>query len=381
MSERNITLIVKPTHACNLDCPYCYDKVNRITPQHSGKMTIETIDKLLAVFGDSTHCWTWHGGEPLLMPLEFYEDANTRIANYNNIQLTMQTNGILITEQTIEMFKKFNIHPGFSFDGIKNEFTRKNTARLMMTKLLLEKHGIASGPIMLLTPQNIDDIIPEYEYFKRLQMPVQMNVVYSVIENPNAIPIVPERFAQAICDFFDYWIMDTYKPAPSRLCETYIYRLLNGGHSFCGDQDCIGKWFGVHPDGTLMPCGNDWQEDMTFGNIHEYTSVEEIMEHPNFIRFKAETRELLDSCKECPFFYACHGGCYAVAYNNYGHCKKPSAGDCSATKIIFTHIFNRIKDVDIYTDGYKYNPHFSRVLYKLGHRGLPLIRESLASET
>jgi len=378
---RDITLIVKPTHACNLNCPYCYDKINRIENRHAGAMTMDTVKQIMLIFKSTVREWTWHGGEPLLMPLDFYYAANDTINMQPDINISMQTNGTLITQDVVDMLKKYKIHPGFSFDGIKNEFTRKSTGKIITAKLLLDKNGMGGGPIMLLTPENIDNIIEEYEYFKRLRLNVQMNTVYAAIGNDGATPIDPAKYAAGICKFFDYWMNDTYLPQESVLCETYLSRILNGGRSFCSDQDCVGKWFGIHPDGTLMPCGNDWQEDMTFGNIHDYNSVEEIMEHPNFIRFKAETRELLDSCKECPFFYACHGGCYAVAYNNYGHCKKPSAGDCSATKIIFTHIFNRIKDVDIYTDGYKYNPHFSRVLYKLGHRGLPLIRESLASET
>ena len=378
-NNHEITLIVKPTHRCNLHCPYCYDRINR---KFDTFMDLSTVDQLVAVFKDSLRTWIWHGGEPLLAPLEFYYAANERIMGGTALnELSMQTNGTLITQDVIDMFKQFNIRPGFSFDGIYNEFTRKSTAQIMLGKLQLDKNGIQSGPIMLLTPDNIDNIIAEYEYFKRLNFDVQMNIIFSVIGNEDAQIIPPEHLAKKICEFFDYWMNDLQKPAQSKLCETYLYRLMNGGHSFCSDQDCVGKWFGVHPDGTLMPCGNDWQEDMTFGNIHEYTSVEEIMEHPNFVRFKAETRELLDSCKECPFFYACHGGCYATAYNTYGNCKKPNKEHCIATKIIFTHIFNRIKDIDISTDGYKYNPHFSRVLYKLGHRGLPLIRESLASET
>lgn len=373
-----LTLIVKPTHACNLHCPYCYDKVNRNDPH---VMTLETVQKLLDVCGDATYTWTWHGGEPLLMPLDFFYTANDLISQKPRIRIAMQTNGTLITESIIEMFKKYGIRPGLSFDGIRNEFTRKSTGKLMKNKNLMDKHGVDSGAIMLLLPENIDNLIEEYEYFKRLQIGVQMNVVYKAIDNAGAVPIPVDGLIEGVCEFFDYWIMDTNKPAQSRLFETYLNRLLNRGDSFCADQDCVGKWFGVHPDGTLMPCGNDWQEDMTFGNIHDYSSVEEIMEHPNFVRFKSETRELLEACKDCPFFYACHGGCYAIAYNNNGNCKKPDKETCLATQNIFSHIFNRIKDINIYTDGYKYNPYFSKTLYAAGYRSLPLIKEALASET
>lgn len=371
---RNIILIVKPTHKCNLNCPYCYDKINRINELHGDYMSLKTVEKIAEIFKDNAKQWIWHGGEPLLMGTGFYYKANDIILSKSkDIEMSVQTNGTLINPDYIELFKKYNLRPGLAFDGIKNELTRKHTANFLKTIKLLETYDMPRGAIMLLTPENIDGIIDEHEYFNRLNIPVQMNIIYEAIGNENAKTIGVKQLTNAICNFFDYWMEDN---KDSQICTIYLNRLLGGKKSFCGDIDCVGKWFGIHPNGDLMPCGNDWQEDMTFGNIHDYNSTAEIMEHPNFVRFKKETRELIQSCKDngCPFFYACHGGCYAHAYNKFGHCRKPSPEDCEATKIILTHIYNRIKNIDIYTRGHNYNPYFIGVLRDTGFRPLDLAK-------
>ena len=56
--------------------------------------------------------------------------------------------------------------------------SRENQLVAQEEQNLMDKHGVDSGAIMLLLPENIDNLIEEYEYFKRLQIGVQMNVVY-----------------------------------------------------------------------------------------------------------------------------------------------------------------------------------------------------------
>ena len=62
----------------------------------------------------------WHGGEPMLRGLEFYESAvsvqEKKVAN-KRIVNTMQTNGTMINERWASFFAKHHFMLGISIDG------------------------------------------------------------------------------------------------------------------------------------------------------------------------------------------------------------------------------------------------------------------------
>lgn len=377
MGKREITLIVKPTHECNLNCPYCYDKINREV-KSSNRMSMDTVRKIMQVFQGRIRQWIWHGGEPLLMGLDFFYQANDLIWSMDrNINIAIQTNGTLITQKTIDMFKKYGINPSLSFDGIHNNKTRKNTSRIIQVINLLEQNKMGYGVIMLINPENVDDIIGEYEFFKRLRINVQMNTIFKARGNDGSLNMDHMKMAKEICRFFDYWMYDSINPTDSLLCRYYVSALIGGGdYSLCYNTKCTGRWFGVHPQGELTPCGRDWDSDTSFGSVYDYNSYEEIKNNPNFVAFVRKTDQLIKYCQEsgCPFFYACFSGCPGINYTYDSKMEKPEPNHCQATKEIFAHIYERIKHIDLTKDTTQYNPFFIRLLSKAGFRNLDFIK-------
>lgn len=370
---RDITLIVKPTHRCNLACPYCYDRINRGS---WGDMTLDTVRKTAELFKGRVREWIWHGGEPMLMGVDWLREASNIIRGIDdNVRIEIQTNGTLIDEKAVEFFKEFGIRPGLSFDGIKNELTRKDTGRLMHVFKMLEEAGITFGVIQVIMPENVEQIIDEYEYFKRLNVEVQMNFEFHAHSNEQSRNVDAERMAEGILRFFDYWIMDKNNPRPSLLLEVWLGRLIGYGMSFCEHSSCVGRWFGIHPDGTLMPCGRDWTKEVYFGNVHDYSDVKEIYEHENYKRFVEQERAKQEYCRPCPFYEECMGGCPGKSWDYWGKFDMPAEDTCMATKLIFTGLFNRLKELDIEEEPEKYNPIFLSFLAKAGYRSVKLIRE------
>ena len=74
MYPRNFTTILKLTDDCNMDCKYCYNKGRK----KSGKMSIKTVEEIthqvLDYNNGGTSIFIWHGGEPILMGLDFFEE-------------------------------------------------------------------------------------------------------------------------------------------------------------------------------------------------------------------------------------------------------------------------------------------------------------------
>ncbi len=74
-------LMIKPAGSlCNLDCAYCYylDKsliYNGIEP----KMSVGNLEKFVQAYINANNAeevtFNWHGGEPLVLGLDFYKQA------------------------------------------------------------------------------------------------------------------------------------------------------------------------------------------------------------------------------------------------------------------------------------------------------------------
>jgi uncharacterized protein len=71
----SLTLVIKPTNACNLRCKYCYVDPNA----ENGNMSLSVLEKVisgaLSVPGKENVRFIWHGGEPLLMGVDFYREV------------------------------------------------------------------------------------------------------------------------------------------------------------------------------------------------------------------------------------------------------------------------------------------------------------------
>jgi uncharacterized protein len=70
-------LVLQPTPFCNINCSYCYlpDRTAR------ARMSLATLDLVCKRVFESAHLdgkleVAWHGGEPLTVPLAWYEDAH-----------------------------------------------------------------------------------------------------------------------------------------------------------------------------------------------------------------------------------------------------------------------------------------------------------------
>lgn len=73
-------LVVQPTPFCNLDCDYCYlpsrDDRSRL-PLDLLERTLERV--LESPYASDDFTLLWHAGEPLTMPIAFYDEATALI--------------------------------------------------------------------------------------------------------------------------------------------------------------------------------------------------------------------------------------------------------------------------------------------------------------
>ncbi len=127
-------VILQPTPFCNISCRYCY-LPNRSSRAH---MTLATIEKVFS--GLFSSGWVgnelyvaWHGGEPLVLPMDYYEQAFRVVADHTPAHVTVehafQTNGMLIDDAWCAFFKRHKATVGVSIDGPEEVHDANRIAR------------------------------------------------------------------------------------------------------------------------------------------------------------------------------------------------------------------------------------------------------------
>ena len=108
-------IMLKPAGSlCNLDCNYCYylDKAGIYggkEPIMSEEMLETVVREYIAANDVPEVMFNWHGGEPLILGLDFYRKAielEHKYADGKIIHNTIQTNGTRITREWAEFFRK-----------------------------------------------------------------------------------------------------------------------------------------------------------------------------------------------------------------------------------------------------------------------------------
>lgn len=163
-----MTLELKPLgNSCNLGCVYCYQEPMRLAGNVRASKTYD-LDLMLSIADDSGQAardgYTLFGGEALLLPKKDLEYILKRsFEKYG--KSSIQTNGSLVDDEHIEMFKKYNTSIGVSIDGpadlnglriplSKKETVEEVTKRTMENLLKLKRENIGVGVIITLHKLN-----------------------------------------------------------------------------------------------------------------------------------------------------------------------------------------------------------------------------------
>ncbi|MBV9571662.1 MAG: radical SAM protein [Alphaproteobacteria bacterium] len=174
-----LVFVVKLSKFCNLRCAYCYEhrELHVRDRMHPG-----TLQKLFAgvdAFGDHLatlgitpeFSFVWHGGEPLLLPKEFYRHiASTQEQNIHRhpYRNSVQTNLYGVKRDSLDYVLTLNWELGVSIDfadGVRrNVGGRESNGRVIAAAEALRARGHDFGVISVLGNHNRGRLTEAYDW-------------------------------------------------------------------------------------------------------------------------------------------------------------------------------------------------------------------------
>jgi len=164
VARRLRLLMLQPTPFCNIDCSYCYlpDRKN------SARMELTTVELACRRAFESDFLApqleiAWHGGEPLVVPMSWYQSAIALIGRLSpsGLHLThsFQSNGLLLDANWVRFLAGLGAKVGLSIDGPadfhdgrrRTRQGRGTHAGAMRAVRLLRDHNIDFHVITVLT--------------------------------------------------------------------------------------------------------------------------------------------------------------------------------------------------------------------------------------
>lgn len=360
-------IVVQPSSFCNINCRYCYVP-NR---QNKAKMEEGTIKKLAHRINESPLIDTeveilWHAGEPLAVGIAYFENALNILSENCEKKLhhTIQTNGLLVNDKWIALFKKHNFGVGISIDGpeflhdeCRKTWNNKPThKRVLQSYLKLAESNIDAGALCVLTRNSLKYPDEIFDFFVENNFKwVGFNV--EEIENDNKttslseIPVISHfenEYQIFIKRIFSLWSENQGKIEIREITD--ILNIVrdkydNPAATRIPDETIPMKIVTIHKNGnvsTFSPelAGGESKRhnDFVIGNI-ESSSFQDMLNSDVLEAMSSEIFSGIKMCaKQCLFFDFCGGAYTSNRFYEHGRFDLSETTSCRFHRKTLTNV-------------------------------------------
>ena len=354
-------LIVQPTPFCNIDCDYCYLPNRNATARLDPATWREVLRKVFASgLTREELSIVWHAGEPLAVPISHYatlldviDEFPTRPARLRH---SIQTNGMLITDEWCKFIAANDIHIGVSIDGPaflhdrhrKDRQGRGTHDRVMKGIECLRRHDIDFHVIAVITSDSLDHADEVFGFFldqriRRVGFNVEelegVHNICSLLDGNledrirsfwRRLYVLQQENGGAVCirEFERaYEVIANGPPAiTTELSMRWSSQLAPFG---IVTVDCKGNVSSFSPE--LIGSKSVRYGDFIFGNIFE-SELKELRNKPQFVRVARDIREGVRLCeRKCQYFSLCGGGSPSNKYFENGSLASTETMYCRTT--------------------------------------------------
>lgn len=341
---RPLYVMLKPAGSlCNIRCKYCYylEKVKLYQGIKKHIISDEILDIFIREYIEAQTMpqvlFTWHGGEPLIRPISFYEHAielQQRYANGRQIDNCIQTNGTLITEEWCRFLHDYGFLVGLSIDGpqefhdiYRRSATEEPTFPNVMHAIeLLNKYDVQWNALAVVNNFNATDPLKLYHFFKEIDChyiqfsPIverKVNRSDGLVLAPGMqeggelldFSLTPEQWGNFLCKIFDEWVKNDVGEYYIQIFDATLANWIGVAPGVCTLSKECGNVGVMEFNGDLYSCDHFVYPEYLLGNIRNKT-ITEMMYSQKQKKFQHIKSQMLPKqCIECDFLFACHGEC------------------------------------------------------------------------
>lgn len=354
-----ITAIIELTESCNLGCTFC------LRPSFKKQtMTVETLERVikeLLRYSIDRVDFVWHGGEPLILGIDFYNKIIEFQIKYKNkktfIRNNVQTNATLLTKEFEDFFQKYDFDIGTSIQGTKeiHDKTRidmggKGTYERVIKKIsnLQTKPSV----ICVLTKDILGKEKETYEVLKKNSRGARISeyfpggLIPSVGKTKDSTMPTPKEYGKSMIKFYEIWKNDK-EPINLKPITEIIRAFVQGESGSCiySQKACNFGVVGVKENGDFYTClraagksqfflGNS--KDKPLSNLKKYGERD----------YNQRLKDLKKKdCLKCESWNQCNGGCPQESFKLFGNYSHKTYF-CEGRKMLFNHIKKDLKELE-----------------------------------
>jgi len=351
--------MVKPSGAqCNLDCAYCFylhkeDLLHQPqAPRMSDSLLEAHIRQYIEAQGGDEVIFTWQGGEPTLMGLDFFRRVVELQKKYRKpgqrVENDLQTNGILLDDEWCAFLAKNNFLIGLSIDGPaelhdRYRYSKGNKPtfeRVMAAVKLLHAHKVVFSALCVVNRSNARRPIDVYRFLRDHVRPRIIQFIpgleptdfhsvapghwdwdkLPVAGSPAAMPgypdsvvtdwsVAPEDWGYFLTRVWDEWFKRDFGRVFVDQFENVLSQMFGHGPQKCVTGRICGKALAIEFNGDLYSCDHFVYPEYKLGNIRETHEGDLAFseQQKKFAFAKSET--LPQYCRSCAYLDLCWGEC------------------------------------------------------------------------
>jgi len=329
--------LVKPvSSACNLRCRYCFyrDVAAHRKVGNYGRMSEEVLRKTIGQICRGLSAKdqlrvAFQGGEPTLAGLDYFRLAAElleEMAPGVRKELSLQTNGILLTDEWCDFLRRNHFLVGLSLDGDHDlhdenrvDAEGKGTwARVMEAKRRLERSGVPYNVLCTLTARHARCPERLWNFFRKqnvryLQFTPCL-ASFDAVSEPWAL--TPERFESFYTRLLPLWErgLQSDEPVSVKFFDDLLHLMTRKEVTACGLTGRCTIQNVVEADGSVYPCDFYVLDEWRLGSV---LAEGEMPEPQKAERFLQRERPELPICGGCRFRYMCGGGCRRMRGSMY----------------------------------------------------------------
>ncbi len=352
------TMIKAAGPICNLNCSYCYylSKEDLLSTNSRWRMSDETLEDFIRQYIEQQNSkeivFSWQGGEPSLLGLDFFKKVVALQKKYNpayvRCENDLQTNGTMIDDEWCRFLHENHFLVGLSIDGPRemHDHHRVFTSgkgsfdRVMRTAELLHKHNVDFATLTVVNNVNSKHPLEVYRFLRDIVKSRQMQFIpivepksftttapqfwknedIPVDDSPRIQPDHPESVVAPWCvspgDYgnflitaFDEWFKHDIGNIVVPFFDSAVEQWMGHPSKLCIFSPICGKGLALEHDGSLYSCDHYVYPEYKLGNIRERPIADMALSPRQESFGYAKDKMLPIKCRQCRYLFACSGEC------------------------------------------------------------------------